>query len=458
MPSKRAKYSKNGKRRSAGKQSKSKTHSNHSNTNNNSRSNIDKKHGPLQRPEQLISKRNSRHSHVNTSSIPSKDKMHGYSNRLNMFCTKNNAKCTKKKTSNRKMSNQWSKIVPNPDYTTEHKTQDYDGLKRKNTICNHHRHHPLHTHSSCNSSIDQKMHHLEIIEKLNNLTLSNIQQAHKMCDLLSNLIKGGNIDALFIFEIVHQWIDNNTSLIIANDSYFLTNTNHSNPDDYKVYSSMMEHHSTFISIAADEKYNSNSNASNHNNTLLMWAENDNEICHKFIHIIFEVVHKQSFNALNKLAWSLMIIKILSLGLPNLCSLLMIKMAENVQKYKPVDHYETCDGLRNTIMFLRPEIIEQCAELVLFNAYVYEYPFKQLINALCDNYQPFHGWLFARLCSPKRDLVNKTLATYISMGDNHINRCDDEHFLDRLLDAFKFCIFSSNQLLIKNQASNYYHLG
>ena len=38
------------------------------------------------------------------------------------------------------------------------------------------------------------------------------------------------------------------------------------------------------------------------------------------------------------------------------------------------------------MFLRPELVEQCAQLVQYNATQFEEPFRNLIEALCDDYR------------------------------------------------------------------------
>ena len=177
------------------------------------------------------------------------------------------------------------------------------------------------------------------------------------------------------------------------------------------------------------------------------------------------------------------------------------------------------------MFLRPEIVEQCAELVQFNASIFEENFRELIDALTDKYQPFRTWLFARLCSNKRKLIEPQLSRYICFGRNlaeksvsnqgehskkeknkenisryyrskqliinkqeeyhhfddddnktskdnvcdihismiidyinYINIQNKEFDLNRLMNAFRFCMRASNQLVINNQSRNYYELG
>ena len=168
------------------------------------------------------------------------------------------------------------------------------------------------------------------------------------------------------------------------------------------------------------------------------------------------------------------------------------------------------------MFLRPEIVEQCAELVQFNPSIFEEEFRELIEALCDNYQPFRTWLFARLCSKKPKLIEPQLARFICFGNNKLveistkqqkqtndttskyqrsrelilnqaipssNDDEDETTTDndddtktssnsnnktaqkgkqfnlnRLMNAFKFCMRASNQLVINNQSRTYYELG
>ena len=87
----------------------------------------------------------------------------------------------------------------------------------------------------------------------------------------------------------------------------------------------------------------------------------------------------------------------------------------------VDCCSEQDQLRFIILFLRPEIVEQCAELVQFNASVYEEPFRALIDALCDDYRPFRIWLFARLCSQNRKLVEPQLVKFICFGDRFEHR-------------------------------------
>ena len=158
---------------------------------------------------------------------------------------------------------------------------------------------------------------------------------------------------------------------------------------------------------------------------------------------------------------------------------------------------------------KPEIIEQCAELVQFNPSIFEEEFRELIDALCDNYQQFRIWLFAGLCS-KRKLIEPQLAKFICFGnkfntnltatvstkrnddedekkenkykrskeliineaipafdddenenenqDNNNNAREDGLNLNRLMNAFKFCMRASNQLVINNQSRNYYELG
>ena len=61
-------------------------------------------------------------------------------------------------------------------------------------------------------------------------------------------------------------------------------------------------------------------------------------------------------------------------------------------------------------------MEQCAELVQFNASIFEDAFRRMIECLCDDYQPFRMWLFARLCSQNRKLVEPQLAKFICFGN------------------------------------------
>ncbi len=82
-------------------------------------------------------------------------------------------------------------------------------------------------------------------------------------------------------------------------------------------------------------------------------------------------------------------------------------------------------MRFTVLFLRPEIVEQCAELVQFNASVYEESFRALIDALCDDYRPFRIWLFARLCSQNRKLVEPQLVRFICFGEQKQTRNNSE---------------------------------
>eukprot|EP01083_Nonionella_stella_P076259 207728_1 len=236
-----------------------------------------------------------------------------------------------------------------------------------------------------------------------------------------------------------------------------------------------------------------------NNNLLLHSETCDRIRNSFLKVLFSLTDVVTFKkVINQIAWSLSIIKILSSGLPTLCSSLMHWLAQHVESSHLSSNNLQRDELRFIVMFLRPEIVEQCAELVQFNASIFEGVFRELIDALSDRYQPFRIWLFARLCSKRRKLIEAQLAKFICFGDDNVSRkktqkkkkktqpkqtndtkrrCkswivnmdeeeeeeeeDDEVVsinINRLMRAFKFCLDASNELVIANESRTYYELG
>ena len=317
----------------------------------------------------------------------------------------------------------------------------------------------------------------EILSEFNNNDLS----INELSNLLEKYVYRRNANALFLFELICHWISS-------------SNNNNSLQSQYY-----------------DE----------HDTNLLNYCESSDKIRNTLFKVLFGLTDKITFkNIINQNAWSLSIIKILSCGLPTLSSALMHRMAKhvkanNINSNGSENNFLQRDQLRFIIMFLRPEIIEQCAELVQYNPSIFEEEFRELIDALCDNYQPFRTWLFARLCSNKRKLIEPQLSQFICFGnkfgqktltDNDdekvnvikesvnknenkykrskeliINEAipsfdddDNKHNednnlgqngrngkglnLNRLMNAFKFCMRASNQLVINNQSRNYYELG
>eukprot|EP01083_Nonionella_stella_P197113 724891_1 len=159
-----------------------------------------------------------------------------------------------------------------------------------------------------------------------------------------------------------------------------------------------------------------------NNNLLLHSETCDRIRNSFLKVLFSLTDVVTFKkVINQIAWSLSIIKILSSGLPTLCSSLMHWLAQHVESSHLSSNNLQRDELRFIVMFLRPEIVEQCAELVQFNASIFEGVFRELIDALSDRYQPFRIWLFARLCSKRRKLIEAQLAKFICFGDDNVSR-------------------------------------
>eukprot|EP01084_Bolivina_argentea_P225942 381724_1 len=160
-----------------------------------------------------------------------------------------------------------------------------------------------------------------------------------------------------------------------------------------------------------------------NNLYLFEMECNDKIRNNFFKVLFSLTNKITFkNVINQNSWSLSIIKLLQCGLPTLSSSLIHWMAKHIRIHNSNNNIFSMDLLRFIIMFLRPEIVEQSAELVQFNASIFEEVFRELINALSDNYQPFRIWLFHRLCSKKRNtrLIEPQLAQFICFGDKKLN--------------------------------------
>ena len=305
--------------------------------------------------------------------------------------------------------------------------------------------------SECRESIHNTEHnqtsilHLEeqIIYEFTEGTLS----IHELSQLLEKYVHRKNANALFLFQLICEWTSNR-----------------------------------------------NCNAYESESNLLFHSESCHKIRNSLLKVLFGLTDKVSFkNIVNQNAWSLAIIKLLSSGLPTLCSALIHWLAKHIKCSHSSSNHLQQDQLRFIVMFLRPEIVEQCAFMVQFNASIFEEAFCELIEALADNYQPFRIWLFARLCSQKRQLIEPQLAKFICFGQPIVcsssskqkqkqkktfsqrckslivNEYDDDNKededaqeglmnLDRLMNAFKASLAASNQLVINNQSRTFYELG
>ncbi|ETO31716.1 hypothetical protein RFI_05403, partial [Reticulomyxa filosa] len=167
--------------------------------------------------------------------------------------------------------------------------------------------------------------------------------------------------------------------------------------------------------------NSNNSSNNNNNTNEMsqnglWMENYLVCCNEkertrkvLFRCLSNVVCKASFrHPVQKNAWAMTIIAILSTKLLSLCVHCMKWLTSTIVDQNSNTPYLSKDEFRHLVMFLRIEVLEECAELVAWNTDVFKPIFFQLFEALCDDYLPFRGWLFCRICKNGNGGLDKEL--------------------------------------------------
>ena len=272
--------------------------------------------------------------------------------------------------------------------------------------------------------------------------------------------------ALFLFNLVSLWTSPSDDAILINNNILNNSLSTNNNDDINGEHTNNDNENIFSDDIND----------NFDNNILYYSETNEIIRKNFCETLYNVTTKKTFDGLNKNAWALIIVGVLSNGLPTLCSYLIDWLSYCITNHNPKLKCLDRNDLRYLIMFLRPECVETCAELVSYNATLFEEPFKRLIKSLSDGYQPFNTWLFARLCSKKRDLLDNSLQYYIlglplyrdNINSNNSNKKDksynnifgnnNDNNVDRLLDAFRYCIKCSNDLIIKSYSPNSFELG